>query len=201
MTFPKQSYLWNQILQHRPLSLWTPCTYRGSNRDDEAHSKTQPDYTMYCNCEQGDMNIPSRLCYSLSRQICQRQPATATTPCIMCGAEAIDKRYILYNKAGRLQILTKKCSAVKGVKSGCTVKGIYGWWSEVRWSAVKWSEGPVKIGVLYLWINSIRNWVPLLFLYAFCFNLYCGGFMLFCSVCMRACVWVAFVIRVFVRVL
>ena len=21
----------------------------------------------------------------------------------------------------------------------------------------KWSEGPVKIGVLYLWINNIRN--------------------------------------------
>jgi len=45
-----------------------------------------------------------------------------------------------------------KCSVVKGVKSGCTVKGIYGWCSEV-----KWSEGPVKIGVLYLWINNIRN--------------------------------------------
>jgi hypothetical protein len=30
-----------------------------------------------------------------------------------------------------------KCSAVEGVKSGCTVKGIYGWWSEVSWSAVK----------------------------------------------------------------
>ena len=28
-------------------------------------------------------------------------------------------------------------------------------WSEVIWSAVKWSEGPV--GVLYLWINNIRN--------------------------------------------
>ena len=25
-----------------------------------------------------------------------------------------------------------KCSAVKGVKSGCTVKGIYGWRSEVK---------------------------------------------------------------------
>jgi len=32
-----------------------------------------------------------------------------------------------------------KCSAVKGVKSRCTVKGIYGWWSEVSWSAVKWT--------------------------------------------------------------
>jgi len=50
-----------------------------------------------------------------------------------------------------------KCGEVKGVKPGCTVKGIYGWWSEVSWSAVKWSEGPVKIGVLYLWINNIRN--------------------------------------------
>ena len=26
-----------------------------------------------------------------------------------------------------------KCSAVKGDKSGCTVKGIYGWWSEMKW--------------------------------------------------------------------
>jgi hypothetical protein len=26
----------------------------------------------------------------------------------------------------------RKSSAVKGVKSGCTVKGIYGWWSEVE---------------------------------------------------------------------
>ena len=30
-----------------------------------------------------------------------------------------------------------------------------------------------------------RNWV----LYAFRFNLYCGGFMLFCSVCMCVCVY------------
>jgi hypothetical protein len=50
-----------------------------------------------------------------------------------------------------------KCSAVKGVKSGCFLDGIYGSWSEVRWDAVKWSEGPVKIGVLYLWINNIIN--------------------------------------------
>jgi len=45
-----------------------------------------------------------------------------------------------------------KFSAVKGGKSGCTVKGIYDWWSEV-----KRSEGPVKIGVLYLWNNNIRK--------------------------------------------
>jgi len=31
-----------------------------------------------------------------------------------------------------------KCSAVKGVKSGCTVKGIYGWWGEVKWGKVQW---------------------------------------------------------------
>jgi len=30
-------------------------------------------------------------------------------------------------------------------------------WSEMRWSSVKWSEGPVKSGVLYLWINNSRN--------------------------------------------
>jgi len=50
-----------------------------------------------------------------------------------------------------------KCGEVKGStvkegKSGRTVKGIYGWWSEV-----KWSEGRVKIGVHYLWSNNIRN--------------------------------------------
>ena len=47
----------------------------------------------------------------------------------------------------------------------------------------------------------------LLFLYAFCFNLYCGGFILFCNVCVcvcvcvRMCVCVGFVMCVFVRVL
>ena len=56
---------------------------------------------------------------------------------------------------------------------------------------VKCSEGPVKNGVLYLWINNIRKLVLLLFLYAFCFNLYCGGFILFCSVCVCVCVCVS----------
>ena len=45
-----------------------------------------------------------------------------------------------------------KCSAVKGVKSWCTVKGIYGWWSEVRWSAVKRSE--VKCGA----VKGVKSW-------------------------------------------
>jgi hypothetical protein len=48
-----------------------------------------------------------------------------------------------------------KGSAVKGGKSGRTVKGTYGWWSEVKWSEVKWSEDHVKIGVQYLWSNNI----------------------------------------------
>ena len=52
-----------------------------------------------------------------------------------------------------------KCNAVKVGKSGRTVKGIYGWWS----------EGPVKIGVQYLWSNNIRNYIqyflPILLLY------------------------------------
>ena len=42
-----------------------------------------------------------------------------------------------------------KCSVVKGGISGHTMKGICGWWSDVH----------VKIGVQYLWSNSIRNWV------------------------------------------
>ena len=29
--------------------------------------------------------------------------------------------------------------------------------------------------------------IVLLFLYAFCFNLYCGGFILFCNVCVCVC--------------
>ena len=41
----------------------------------------------------------------------------------------------------------------------------------------------------------------LLFLYVFCFHLYFGGFILFCSVCVCVCVWVGFVMCVFVRVL
>jgi hypothetical protein len=41
-----------------------------------------------------------------------------------------------------------------------TIQKVY--WSEVYCSegylrVVKWSEGPVKIGVLYLWSNNIRN--------------------------------------------
>jgi len=65
--------------------------------------------------------------------------------------------------------------------------------------------------VLYIWINNIRNYVlfflpiVLLFLYAFCFNLYCGGFIFFCNVCVCVCVCVrvcvGFVMCVFVRVL
>jgi hypothetical protein len=83
---------------------------------------------------------------------------------------------------------------------------------------VKRNEGPVKNGVLYLWIDNIRNYVlfflpiVLLFLLHFCFNLYCGGFVLFCNVCVYVCfvmclccacvrVCVGFVMCVFVRVL
>jgi len=40
-----------------------------------------------------------------------------------------------------------KGSAVKVGKTGRSVKGIYGWWS----------EGHVKIGVQFLWSNNIRN--------------------------------------------
>ena len=43
-----------------------------------------------------------------------------------------------------------KGSAVKGGKSGRTVKGIMG-------GVMKWSEGHIKIGVQYLWSNNIRN--------------------------------------------
>jgi len=45
-----------------------------------------------------------------------------------------------------------KGTVMKGGKSGRTVKGIYGWWS----------EGHVKIGCHYLWSNNIRNQVQYL---------------------------------------
>jgi hypothetical protein len=49
-------------------------------------------------------------------------------------------------------------------------------WSEVKWSEMKWSEGHVKIGVQYLWNNSIRNYMqyflPLCcFSYVHCYQL------------------------------
>ena len=55
-------------------------------------------------------------------------------------------------KCSEVKCSEVKCSVVNGSKSGRTVKGIYGWWS-----VVKWNEGPVKIGVLYLRNNNIRN--------------------------------------------
>jgi len=33
-----------------------------------------------------------------------------------------------------------KGSAVKGGKLRLTVKGTYGWWSEVKWRVVQWRE-------------------------------------------------------------
>jgi hypothetical protein len=69
--------------------------------------------------------------------------------------------------------------------------------------------------VLYLWINNKSKLGTVLsphcvaFPIAFCFNLYCGGFILFCNVfvcvcvcaCVCECVCVGFVMRVFVTVL
>ena len=46
-------------------------------------------------------------------------------------------------------------SGVKGLNWGVPWRVIMV--GEVKWSAVKWSKGPVKNGVLYLWINNIRN--------------------------------------------
>ena len=58
MNFFQHKDLGNHLLQLCPKVVKHPVYWDG-NRVDEAHSKTQPDYTVYCNCEQGNMNIPS----------------------------------------------------------------------------------------------------------------------------------------------
>ena len=55
----------------------------------------------------------------------------------------------------------------------------------------------VHLDVIKSFIRPINAYI------AFCFNLYCGGFILFCNVCVCVCVCVCvgFVMCVFVRVL
>jgi hypothetical protein len=69
-----------------------------------------------------------------------------------------------------------------------------------KYSSKRFFLPPVQNDVINVWINNIRNYVllflpiVLLFLCAFCFNLYCGGFTLFCNVFVCMCgfcnVWV-----------
>ena len=83
-------------------------------------------------------------------------------------------------------------------------------WSEVKWSEVKWSEvsyGQVLVDKSAMYIRVTLYCGHLIILWLFhlgisctvCFNFYCGGFILFCNVCV--CVCVGFVMCVFVRVL
>ena len=48
-----------------------------------------------------------------------------------------------------------KCSAVKGLNLSVPWRVFM----VGKWCEVKWTEGPVKIGVIYLWSNNIRNYV------------------------------------------
>jgi hypothetical protein len=69
--------------------------YRDGNRLDEARSKTQPDYTMYRNCERSNMNIPTRFSHSVSRQHSKfvrdsLQPLPHPVPCAVLGPTTKD---------------------------------------------------------------------------------------------------------------
>jgi hypothetical protein len=52
-----------------------------------------------------------------------------------------------------------KCSAVKGFKLRCTVKGICGWWSEMKWGEVQWSEVKVllKMVCYTCWLTTLET--------------------------------------------
>jgi len=88
-----------------------------------------------------------------------------------------------------------KCSAVKGVKSGCTVKGIYGWWSELKWVEVQWSEVKVLLKlvsytcVLTTLETRYCSFSPLCCFSYMHFVLICTVVVLYCfAVCVCACV-------------
>ena len=67
-------------------------------------------------------------------------------------------------------------------------------WSE--WSEVSYGEVLVDKGAMYIMVNLYCGHLIILWLFhlgiscTVCFNLYCGGFILFCNVCVcvRACV-------------
>ena len=84
----------------------------------------------------------------------------------------------------------------------CPSSGVFSlytqqWYMSYRFADSLWAgaNAPVEFHSK----NKFEKIVHLVcFLLLFCFNLYCGGFILFCNVCM--CVCVGFVMRVFVRV-
>jgi hypothetical protein len=71
-------------------------------------------------------------------------------------------------------------------------------WSEVKWSEMKWSEvsyGEVLVdkGAMYIRVTLYCGHLIILrpfnlgIFCTVCFNLYCGGFILFCNVCVCVC--------------
>jgi hypothetical protein len=99
--------------------------------------------------------------------------------------------------------LSKKCSKLKwsvvqwrGMKSGCTVKGIYGCWSEVKWGEVKWSEGLVKMVCYTCGLKTLEtrycSFSTLCCFFYMYFVLICTVVVLYCfvSVCVCVCVCV-----------
>jgi hypothetical protein len=76
----------------------------------------------------------------------------------------------------------------------------------VKWFCfeVKWSYGEVLVdkGVMYIRVLRAYDYIVTVsfgyILYCVCLNLYCGGFILFCNVCV--CVCVGLVMCVFVWV-
>ena len=92
-----------------------------------------------------------------------------------------------------------KCSAVNGVKSGFTVKGIYGWWSKVKWGEVQWSEVKVllKMVCYTCGLTTLEprycSFSPLCCFSCMHFVLICTVVDLYCfviCVCVCACVYV-----------
>jgi hypothetical protein len=72
--------------------------------------------------------------------------------------------------------------------------------SEVKWSELRWTPCGYRCYVHYgdLVLMELDYIVIISFghiLHCVCFNLYCGGFTLFCNVfvCVCVCVWVGFV--------
>jgi len=79
-----------------------------------------------------------------------------------------------------------KCTAVKWGKS------------ENRWRVFmvgeeKWREGPVKIDVLYLWGNNIRNWLqyflPIMLLFVMCIAANCSWSFVYCVIILCVSLW------------
>jgi hypothetical protein len=72
-------------------------------------------------------------------------------------------------------------------------------WSDfvLKWSEVSYGKVLVDKVAMYIRVTLYSGHLIILWLFHFgyilhcdCFNLYCGGFILFCNVCVCVCVWV-----------